>query len=80
MVNQFIWILNRRFDAQLSSIALIRPNTYLCYSFIGLKFALFLINLTYQMFAHHSFVLLYPLMTMYSYSEQVEDAVDLKLK
>ena len=33
------------------------------------------INRTYQMFAHHSFVLLYPLMTMYSYSEQVEDAV-----
>ena len=33
------------------------------------------INRKYQMFAHHSFVLLYPFMTMYSYSEQVEDAV-----
>ena len=27
------------------------------------------------MFALHSFVLLYPFMTMYSYSEQVEEAV-----
>ena len=33
------------------------------------------INRTYQTFAHHSFVPLYPLMTMYSYSEQVEEAV-----
>ena len=33
------------------------------------------INRTYQMFAHHSFVHLYPSMTMYSYFEQVEDAV-----
>ena len=33
------------------------------------------INRTYQMFAHHSYVLLYPLMTMYSYSEQVEGSV-----
>ena len=33
------------------------------------------INRTYQMFEHNSFVLLYPLMTMYSYSEQVEDVV-----
>ena len=54
----------RRFDAQSSSITLVRTNTYLCYSFIGLKCALFLINVplldinrTYQMFAHHSFVL-----------------------
>ena len=42
------------------------------------------INRTYQMFAHHSFVLPYPLMIMCSYSEQVEDTVqvldDLKLK
>ena len=83
MVSQFILIINRRFDAQLSSITIVRQNTYLYYSFIGLKCALFLIldiNRTYQMFAHHSFALLYPLMTMYSYSEQVEDAVDLKLK
>ena len=40
-----------------------------------LNVPLFDINRTYQMFEHHSFVLLYPLMTMYSYSEQVEDAV-----
>ena len=31
------------------------------------------INRTYQMFAHHSCVLPFPLMTMFSYSEQVED-------
>ena len=30
------------------------------------------INRTYQMFAHHSFVLPYPLMTICSYSEEVE--------
>ena len=33
------------------------------------------INCTYQMFAHHIFVLPYPLMTMCSISEQVEDTV-----
>ena len=59
MVIQFILIINRRFDAQLSSITIVRQNTYLYYSFIGLKCALFLINRTYQMFAQHSFVLLY---------------------
>ena len=31
------------------------------------------INRTYQMFAHISCVLPYPLMTMFSYSEEVED-------
>ena len=30
-------------------------------------------NRTYQMFAHHSCVLPFPLMTMCPYSEQVED-------
>ena len=30
------------------------------------------INRTYQMFAHHSFVLPYPLVTVCSYSEEVE--------
>ena len=38
-----------------------------------LNFPLLGINRTYQMFAHHSFVLPYPLMTICSYPEEVED-------
>ena len=44
MVIQFILIINRRFDAQLSSFTLVRQNTYLYYSFIGLKCTLFLMS------------------------------------
>ena len=32
-------------------------------------------NRSYQIFSHHSFVLPYPLTTMCSYSEQVEETV-----
>ena len=40
-----------------------------------LNLALLDINRIYQMFAHHSFVLPFPLNTMCSYSEQGEDTV-----
>ena len=36
------------------------------------------INLIYQMFAHHCFVLPYPFKTMCSYSEQGEDTASIR--
>ena len=49
-------------------------NVYKQKNFI-LNLPLLNINRNYEMFAHYSFVLPYPLTTMCSYSEQVEDTV-----